>query len=80
VRKAVADSVPPSFRELNLQAFEKGFDYGNTALAGAPPRMGLQELAHSNEQNYTTAFYGFVALSKAKDPRTPVVTLMSRSP
>jgi 2-oxoglutarate ferredoxin oxidoreductase subunit gamma len=28
VRKAVADSVPPSFRELNLKAFEKGFDYG----------------------------------------------------
>jgi 2-oxoglutarate ferredoxin oxidoreductase subunit gamma len=29
VRKAVADSVPPSFRELNLKAFEKGFDYGS---------------------------------------------------
>jgi 2-oxoglutarate ferredoxin oxidoreductase subunit gamma len=28
VRKAVADSVPASFRELNLKAFEKGFDYG----------------------------------------------------
>ena len=40
VRKAVADSVPPSFRELNLQAFEKGFDYGNTALAGAPTSDG----------------------------------------
>ncbi|MGB8012579.1 MAG: 2-oxoacid:acceptor oxidoreductase family protein [Terriglobales bacterium] len=32
VRKAVADSVPPSFRELNLKAFEKGFEYGTTAL------------------------------------------------
>ena len=32
VRKAVADSVPPSFRELNLKAFEKGFEYGNIAL------------------------------------------------
>jgi len=29
VRKAVADSVPSSFRELNLKAFEKGFDYGS---------------------------------------------------
>ena len=29
VRKAVADSVPPSFRELNLKAFEKGFEYGS---------------------------------------------------
>jgi len=34
VRKAVADSVPPAFRELNLNAFEKGFEYGNTSLAG----------------------------------------------
>ena len=49
VRKAVADSVPPSFRELNLQAFEKGFEYGNTALAGTPPRLGLEELAYSSE-------------------------------
>jgi len=36
VRKAVADSVPPSFRELNLQAFEKGLDYGITALTSTP--------------------------------------------
>jgi 2-oxoglutarate ferredoxin oxidoreductase subunit gamma len=28
VRKAVADSVPASFRDLNLNAFDKGFDYG----------------------------------------------------
>ncbi len=32
VRKAVADSVPPNFRELNLKAFEKGWEYGNAAL------------------------------------------------
>ncbi len=32
VRKAVADSVPPSFRELNLKAFERGLEYGTTAL------------------------------------------------
>lgn len=31
VRKAVADSVPSSFRELNLKAFEKGFEYGASA-------------------------------------------------
>lgn len=36
VRKAVADSVPPSFRELNLQAFEKGFECGTAALAASP--------------------------------------------
>jgi 2-oxoglutarate ferredoxin oxidoreductase subunit gamma len=32
VRKAVADSVPPSFLELNVKAFEKGFEYGVVAL------------------------------------------------
>lgn len=31
VRKAVADSVPSNFRELNLQAFDKGFECGSTA-------------------------------------------------
>src|SRR5258708_26263547 len=30
VRKAVADSVPPSYREVNLKAFDKGFEYGTT--------------------------------------------------
>ena len=42
VRKGVADSVPAHFRELNLQAFEKGFEYGNAALAH--PTMGNSEL------------------------------------
>jgi 2-oxoglutarate ferredoxin oxidoreductase subunit gamma len=32
VRKAVADSVPPSFLDLNVKAFEKGFEYGLVAL------------------------------------------------
>jgi 2-oxoglutarate ferredoxin oxidoreductase subunit gamma len=36
VRKAVADSVPASFRELNLKAFEKGLEYGTTALTATP--------------------------------------------
>ncbi len=36
VRKAVADSVPSSFRELNLKAFEKGFDYGSKLEAVKP--------------------------------------------
>jgi 2-oxoglutarate ferredoxin oxidoreductase subunit gamma len=36
VRKAVADSVPPSFLKLNLQAFEKGFEYGAAALTTTP--------------------------------------------
>jgi len=47
VRKAVADSVPPNFRELNLKAFEKGFEYGSTVQAGAPPE--LEEVTYEKE-------------------------------
>jgi 2-oxoglutarate ferredoxin oxidoreductase subunit gamma len=32
LRKAVADSVPPAFQQLNLQAFEKGFQHGTSVL------------------------------------------------
>ena len=32
LRRAVEDSVPPAFRELNLKAFQKGFEYGTTSL------------------------------------------------
>jgi|SRR5262249_43039649 len=47
VRKAVADSVPSSFRELNLKAFDKGYEYGLTAKAGAPPE--LEEVGYAKE-------------------------------
>jgi 2-oxoglutarate ferredoxin oxidoreductase subunit gamma len=47
VRKAVADSVPSSFRELNLKAFDKGYEYGLNAQAGAPPE--LEEVAYAKE-------------------------------
>ena len=33
LRKAVADSVPPAFQQLNLQAFDKGFEYGVKFIA-----------------------------------------------
>jgi hypothetical protein len=36
VRKAARDSVPSSLRELNLKAFEKGYEYGVNARVGAP--------------------------------------------
>jgi 2-oxoglutarate ferredoxin oxidoreductase subunit gamma len=49
VRKAVADSVTPAFRELNLKAFDKGFEYGTTELGAAPARPELEELAISEE-------------------------------
>lgn len=32
LRKAVIDSVPPATCDLNVRAFEKGFEYGLTAL------------------------------------------------
>ncbi len=32
LRRAVADSVPPSMQKLNLEAFDKGFEYGSQLL------------------------------------------------
>jgi 2-oxoglutarate ferredoxin oxidoreductase subunit gamma len=32
LRQAVADSVPPATKELNLRAFDKGFEFGLTKL------------------------------------------------
>lgn len=35
-RKAVEDSVPAKFKDLNLQAFDKGYDYGEELLTKGP--------------------------------------------
>jgi 2-oxoglutarate ferredoxin oxidoreductase subunit gamma len=32
LRKAVEDSVPPAFQKLNLQAFDKGYEYGQKLM------------------------------------------------
>ena len=32
LRQAVADSVPPALQKLNLQAFDKGYEYGSHLL------------------------------------------------
>jgi 2-oxoglutarate ferredoxin oxidoreductase subunit gamma len=40
LRKAVGDSVPPATRELNLSAFDKGFDYGRAKLTPSLPPSG----------------------------------------
>jgi 2-oxoglutarate ferredoxin oxidoreductase subunit gamma len=32
LRQAVEDSVPPAMRKLNLEAFDKGFEYGSMLL------------------------------------------------
>lgn len=42
VRKAVAESVPSTFRELNLKAFEKGFEYGVELLASKKHSQELE--------------------------------------
>jgi len=49
VRKSVADSVPPNFRELNLKAFEKGFEYGIEIIAAGPKRPELEAVAVAEE-------------------------------
>lgn len=45
VRKAVEDSVPPGFRDLNLKAFEKGLEYGINALTGASATLEIESHA-----------------------------------
>jgi 2-oxoglutarate ferredoxin oxidoreductase subunit gamma len=42
VRKAVADSVPASFGELNLKAFDRGFEYGSMATPASPESLELE--------------------------------------
>jgi 2-oxoglutarate ferredoxin oxidoreductase subunit gamma len=44
VRKAVADSVPASFRELNLKAFEAGYENGREALESSAERPELEQV------------------------------------
>lgn len=50
VRKAVADSVPASFRDLNLKAFDKGFEYGSTAQPVSPASLDLEDQAVLSEE------------------------------
>jgi 2-oxoglutarate ferredoxin oxidoreductase subunit gamma len=46
VRKAVADSVPSNFRELNLKAFEKGYEYGVQSLEEKRNSQELEHVSH----------------------------------
>jgi 2-oxoglutarate ferredoxin oxidoreductase subunit gamma len=39
VKKAVLDSVPPHSKELNVKAFDAGFEYGQKVLEGAIPAL-----------------------------------------
>jgi len=49
VRRAVADSVPASFQDLNLKAFEKGYEYGVTSLALSPGFQDWEQETYSQE-------------------------------
>jgi 2-oxoglutarate ferredoxin oxidoreductase subunit gamma len=39
VKRAILDSVPPHSKELNLKAFDSGFDYGQKVLEGSIPAL-----------------------------------------
>jgi 2-oxoglutarate ferredoxin oxidoreductase subunit gamma len=49
VRKAVADSVPSTFQELNLKAFEKGYDYGVKSLVFNPHSQEPEQVIYAQE-------------------------------
>ena len=49
VRKAVVDSVPANFLELNLEAFGKGFDYGIESLADGPHSQLLEHVSYTED-------------------------------
>jgi 2-oxoglutarate ferredoxin oxidoreductase subunit gamma len=49
LRKAVADSVPPAMQKLNLQAFDKGFEYGTHLIARMTLDNGIDSLILETE-------------------------------
>jgi len=50
VRKAVADSVPAHVKDLNVKAFEKGFEAGIAALAAGPETPDLEQNAAVSQE------------------------------
>jgi len=49
VMKAVAESVPSNFRDLNVKAFEKGFEYGMYRPASQTEGAEVEESVISKE-------------------------------
>ena len=45
LRSAVADSVPPAFQDLNLRAFDKGYEYGTALLVRLENGDGVEALS-----------------------------------
>jgi 2-oxoglutarate ferredoxin oxidoreductase subunit gamma len=51
IRQAVADSVPPAFQELNLKAFDKGYEYGTKHLTAEIDKEEQTEEVSSLERS-----------------------------
>ena len=49
VHKAVADSVPSSFCDLNLKAFETGYEYGVQSLLESPHSQQFEQVSYAEE-------------------------------
>lgn len=49
LRMAVADSVPPAMQKLNLQAFDKGFEYGTHLIARMALDNGIESFVLETE-------------------------------
>jgi 2-oxoglutarate ferredoxin oxidoreductase subunit gamma len=49
VRKAVADSVPTNFCDLNLKAFEKGYEYGHNSLTDHVFERDSEHVSYAEE-------------------------------
>jgi len=49
VLKAVAESVPPAFRDLNLKACEKGFDYGDPSIRAFLQQASIEQEVYAKE-------------------------------
>ena len=51
-KKAIADQVPARFKDLNLKAFDKGYEYGRQLLARGPAKVEngeeVEELESAN--------------------------------
>lgn len=48
--------MPSIFRELNLKAFDQGYEYGLTAQAGGPPELEEGEYAQQQERASLSGF------------------------
>ncbi len=53
LRNAVAASVPEAYRELNLKAFDRGFEYGTKALKAKLPAKSQRSTSRSRRWKHS---------------------------